>query len=281
MSGELLVFLFIALLLSLPYLQSHLSSVFYSKKHREQESKLLAHFEYYTLLNEIERKKFLKRVNKFIRRTKFYGRKGFEITDDVKLLISASAVQLTFGFYNFKFSIFRTILVYPDEYKNAFTGNYHKGELNPKGLIVYSWRHFLEGYYDNDDNINLGLHEMAHALFYTLLKTNDLDYDLDNYLSNYVKLSANEIRKIRNGEIHFFRKYAGQNLQEFFAVSVEHFFESPSAFKAQLPRLYKYLSILLNQDPANRRFFLREKPSIFSNYNLLLNFNTKRNGVQT
>ena len=36
---------------------------------------------------------------------------------------------------------------------------------------------------------------------------------------------------------------------EFFAVSIEHFFEDPKGMVKNIPDLYETLKILLNQDP--------------------------------
>ena len=42
-------------------------------------------------------------------------------------------------------------------------------------------------------------------------------------------------------ESPLFREYAFTNQYEFMAVLTEHFFESPSELKAQLPKLYNLL----------------------------------------
>jgi len=64
-----------------------------------------------------------------------------------------------------------------------------------------------------------------------------------------VRLSKEEMGKIKNGEHHIFRNYAATNIYEFFAVSVEYFFETPQLLKNELPQLYKHLIILLKQNP--------------------------------
>lgn len=51
-------------------------------------------------------------------------------------------------------------------------------------------------------------------------------------------------------EHHFFRTYAFHNKMEFFAVAVEHFFETPACFKNDIPELYKIMCQMLNQDPT-------------------------------
>ena len=43
--------------------------------------------------------------------------------------------------------------------------------------------------------------------------------------------------------------YGLKNLQEFWAESVEIFFERPSAMKEQYPELFTQISLLLNQQP--------------------------------
>ena len=49
---------------------------------------------------------------------------------------------------------------------------------------------------------------------------------------------------------HYLRAYAFTNEYEFFAVSIEHFFEDPKGMKAAHPDLYDCLKKLINQDPA-------------------------------
>jgi hypothetical protein len=39
--------------------------------------------------------------------------------------------------------------------------------------IVFSWKDFLEGYEYHNDNLNLGLHEFAHAIHFHGLKRTD------------------------------------------------------------------------------------------------------------
>jgi hypothetical protein len=50
----------------------------------------------------------------------------------------------------------------------------------------------------------------------------------------------------------FLRDYSKANTEEFFAVCVEAFFESPEKFKRELPEIFQLLQFLLNQDPHNK-----------------------------
>lgn len=212
------------------------------------------HFHYYNQLPEQDKERFIIRAYKLAKYFNIIGRQNFKLTYDIKLFIVAAQVQLTFGFKKYILPKFRTILIYPDAYKNKLTGNMHYGEVNPKGVIVLSWKRLLKGHKITDDAINLGLHEMAHALMYTIIHSNNHDNGLDSFLRNIVSLSKEEMKKIENDDHHFFRSYAGTNTYEFFAVAVEYFFEIPKELKHEFPRLYEYLTLLLKQDPVKGIF---------------------------
>ncbi len=205
---------------------------------------------YYKKLNPSEQKIFEKRVQKFINHKQFIARGMDRITDEMKALIAGAAIQLTFGHPSIYFAHFKRILVYPDNYYSEISRRYHKGEVNMGGLIVLSWKNFVEGFIDEKDGRNLGLHEMAHALRLENAVTNE-EYGFldDDVLMTWTDLCYREIEKMNNGESDFFRAYAAANSQEFFAVAVENFFEKPKEFSEWHPKLYHTLAKMLNQDP--------------------------------
>src|SRR5688572_446284 len=126
---------------------------------------LQKYFRYYQLLSPVNKGKFERKVCNFLYSKRFIPRNINEVTIEAKVLIAASAVQLTFGLPNIYLQHFDKILIYPNEYYSSVTKQYHKGEVNPRfGIIVLSWNNFVEGYIKPVDSVNLGLHEMAHAL---------------------------------------------------------------------------------------------------------------------
>lgn len=207
-------------------------------------------FTFYQKLNEKEKNIFEKRVQFFINLKEFIPRGIPEVTDEMKALIAGSAIQLTFGLPKIYFSHFDKILVYPGEYFSLLHRRNHKGEVNAQvGAIVLSWKNFEEGYIDPEDSINLGLHEMAHALRLENVILNDEYNFLDEkVLERWDQLAEQEIIRIRNGESEFFRKYACSNKHEFFAVAVENFFERPQKLYDHQPELYNTMAKLLRQD---------------------------------
>ncbi|MDH5367201.1 MAG: zinc-dependent peptidase [Cyclobacteriaceae bacterium] len=211
---------------------------------------LKKYFFYYNQLSLSNQKKFEKRVNRFLHSKKFVGR-GIEVTEEMKVLISASAVKITFGLPMLHLSNFWKIAIYPDAYYSGLNKRYHYGEVNPRmGIILLSWKNFVDGYIDHDDNRNLGIHEMAHALHFENMIRNDEYEFLDPYLLNkWDNLAAIELENVKNNPDHFLRPYASTNEYEFFAVSMEHFFESPREYRDKLPQLYDVKSKLIRQDP--------------------------------
>ena len=217
----------------------------------KQRETLKKYFHYYNRLSAEDKKKFENRVHKFIINKRFLAKRGPEVTDTMKVMIAASAVQVTFGLPEIHFSHFKTIIVYPKKYFSYESRSVNIGEVNPKGAIVLSWRDFVKGYAIPDDSLNVGLHEMAHALLLED-KIPNQEYGFLNRLS-LSKLSGcskKQIQRIRNGQQTFLRKYAGINSMEFFAVGVEYFFEQPAELKKEIPELYDALSKLLKQDPV-------------------------------
>ncbi len=214
------------------------------------------HFDYYRNLTPKLKGAFERRVSLFIRGKSFYGKEGLEITDEMRVMVAASAVQITFGFQFFQLPRFSKIFIHPTKYFNPQTQKLHKGEVYPMGRwIRLSWDNFLYGFGDPKDGINLGLHEMTHAMsLENRIRTNEAhSYINPQAHATWEKLALKEIEKIKRKEKSLFRAYASANLEEFLAVSVEVFFEQTQAFYAYHPALYKATAQLLKQDPLRNK----------------------------
>lgn len=104
---------------------------------------LSARVTYYKKLGEEDRQKFIERIYKFEKDKEFIPRNEVEISDpmeDVRILISAAAIQVTFGLDAFEFPYFTKVFIYPCEYYSILNRHWHKGEMNPMGIIVFSWK---------------------------------------------------------------------------------------------------------------------------------------------
>lgn len=209
------------------------------------------YFSYYQNLSPENKNRFARNVAKFLYVKRFIPRNVPEVTLEAKVLIAASAIQLTFGLRDIYLKHFNKILVYPDDYYSSITKRYHKGEVNPRfGIIVLSWQSFIDGYINNQDSLNLGLHEMAHALrLENIIRNEEYQFFDEDLMKKFDEFAIRICDKMAEEELSFFRPYACTNTHEFFSVAVENFFERPHEFIQSLPELYNILRKLLNQDP--------------------------------
>ncbi|MDW3196475.1 MAG: zinc-dependent peptidase [Cytophagales bacterium] len=215
-----------------------------------QRGILKEHFDFYNKLPPKSKKVFERRLASFIASKNFIPRDLDGITEEMRVLIAATAIQLAFGLIKINFRYFKYIIIYPEAFYSTAGQNYHYGEVNPRQkAIVLSWRNFISGLIVKDGR-NLGLHEMAHALRLENVVQNGESNFLDQEsLDAWEEAAEKEIMRIRNNEKSFFRDYAGTNHAEFFAVAVENFFERPAEFKVYNQHLYHQMRVLLNQDP--------------------------------
>lgn len=206
---------------------------------------------YFRNLSPDAQEVFVDRLFKFMEDKKFIGREGLVITDEIKVLISAAAIQLTFGLKDYMITHLYAINVFPRVFFSKYLKVNLKGLNTQSGVLSLSWNDFKEGYAVEDDKINLGLHELAHALYIDLDEEGNYDEHFSAYFEKWEDVAQKDYNELKEKKITFLRDYGGTNMHEFFAVCVEHFFEAPKEFKKELPHLYNYLMLMLNQDPDN------------------------------
>ncbi len=266
-SGVLTLLFLTPFIIVVPYALYLVFRYNYWYNHRpiEKHYKLILerHYAYYRDLPIELKGPFERRVALFVRGKTYYGQHGLEITDEMRVLVAATAVQITFGFKFFQLPRFSKIFIYPKKYFNQHTKKHHKGEVYPMGkLIRLSWDNFLHGLKDPEDGINLGLHEMTHAMsLENRIKSNGAHSYIDPQAhALWRKLAIAEMEKINRKEKSLFRAYAGTNLEEFLACSVEVFFEQTQQFNDYHPALYQATCRLLKQDPlpnkSNREYLI-------------------------
>ncbi len=209
-------------------------------------------FPYFKRLTANDQREFAIRVHDFIFEKEFTG-KGIQVTSEMKLLIAAYATQISFGLPRTILLHFKKVVVHPKPYV-AHSGLLHKGEVNPiSGHIHLSWPDLLQGLADPSDGIDLGIHEMAHALWFEDDIFNaEMDFLSQETKAQWQTEAQHYVRAMRAGKKTIFRKYGSVNTREFFSVAVEHFFERSEEFLQHEPQLYGILTELLGQDPANR-----------------------------
>ena len=214
---------------------------------------MLALNPYYAGLSKEGRKKFISRLIFLIVQKRFEGREGEEITIEKKIVVLGALVQLTYGLDKFTIKKFSFIALYPSIFYSKLVKGKVKGLTVSRGIILLSWTHAYKGFHNATDNLNLALHEWSHAL--VIDHKDDDIYWLYTTLNKHLKKMDTfykEMKKYQE-ERSYLRDYALTNTQEFFAVCVEHFFETPAEFYQNHKDIFYVLCIILNQNQLNSK----------------------------
>jgi Mlc titration factor MtfA (ptsG expression regulator) len=205
---------------------------------------------YYNKLIEANRERFLKRVYNF-RRIKSFHFIGLEEREEIAILVCGAAVQVSFGLKNYMLPFFKDIYLLSDAYDAINSREKYIGHVSPSGIYI-SWKHFVQGFSDYTDGFNVALHEMAHALHHeNFIKETGVDWDFRKDFDKLNPVFGPLMTQAIVQRKSYLRGYAFTNFHEFWAVSVENFFENPQGLKDNLPQLFSILCETLNQDPLH------------------------------
>ncbi|MEX0363182.1 MAG: zinc-dependent peptidase [Allomuricauda sp.] len=205
----------------------------------------------YRQYNDKERKTFLKRFAWFKSKKPFVFYGDIENKEEIKAYVSASAILLTMGMNDFRFerSISR-IIIYPDKYYSRIGKSHHIGEYNPNlRILVFSAEDLAKGFRIPNDNRNLGIHEVAHALMFETRKK--ASWEARRFKVGLVQIkNIFESREFQDtlSNTDYFRDYGMTNFYEFFAVMAENFVESPKQFKSEFAELYDTVKRMFNME---------------------------------
>lgn len=255
------ILIILSLVLAVLILHRSVSALFQRLYVRRQFDKFLAketfyhsivsrYFKYYNRLGLEEQRKFLFRTYLFKKSKRFHYIE-VEESAEMPVLISAVAVQLTFGLDKFMLNYFNDIFVLKDDYHYGFYSRPFMGHVDQSGIYL-SWDNFIKGISGQTPDCNVGLHEMGHALAYVnFITQTDEDKHFKKEFKNFSKVARPIFTAMQQGNKNLLGEYAAINYHEFWAVAVETFFENPVRFKHELPGLYEAMVRLLNQDPLN------------------------------
>lgn len=212
------------------------------------EELLYTSLPYYNTLTAEEKDRFLKRLYR-LHQSKNFHFIGMPEIKEAPVLISAVAVQITFGLKKFMLSFFRDIYITPGAYQLQEASEPYIGHVSPKGIYI-SWKHFGEGFSITDDRINVAYHELAHALHHeNFAHEKGIDWEFRKDFAKVSHVFGPALASSLKEKQSYLRGYAFTDFYEFWAVSVESFFEDPNGLLKNMPHLYKIISETLNQDP--------------------------------
>jgi MtfA peptidase len=225
------------------------------------------HVVFFQKLSAGDRAELLGHIQVFLAEKRFEGCGGFAITDEVRVTIAAQACLLLLHRRTDYFPQLLTILVYPLSYmaeERRQVGDHvweegtvsRLGETGRRmGSLVLSWGAVKHGAADPSDGKNVVLHEFAHQLDFE----NDAADGVPGLTTREQQLAWAEVMRSEYASLRaadasgiptLLDTYGATDPVEFFAVSVEAFFERPRALRAHHPKLYAELRTYFQQDPV-------------------------------
>jgi Mlc titration factor MtfA (ptsG expression regulator) len=212
---------------------------------------LLARYDHYERLPPEWRRRFEDDLRIFLLEKRVTG-VGVDVTDELRLLVAASAVTLSVGWPEYEWDQLTEVLLYPDDFDRdyALGGDERSGEAHPWGTVILSVPSLLESFDVPDDAYHVGLHEFAHLLDVDQTHFDGIPVGLDEARARaWVAAAEKEMERLRRGRSAF-DDYGAHDPVEFLGVAVEAFFEVSQAVRRRHREVYLILSAYFGQDPA-------------------------------
>jgi len=226
---------------------------------------------HYCMLSDAERAHLRALIQVFIAEKSWEGAGGLELTDEIRVTISAQACLLLLGLPHNYYQNVETIIVYPStvvppqrrlgffENATAPIESSHPilGQAFLQGPVIIIWDAALQGGRHPETGHNVIYHEFAHKL-------DMLDGAADGTpplrdraeYRDWVQICEKEYLRLKQNSEHgkktFLDAYGATNEAEFFAVATEQFFDQPLSMIKHSPDLYRVLKEYYRQDPVLR-----------------------------
>ncbi len=200
----------------------------------------------------------------FLEEKYFEGCNGFEITEEVKLVIAAQACTLLLNRTNYVYPKLSGVLVYPSTYMHSQTVMSEAtrteddvpvaGLSYSSGLVSLSWSHVIGGAMNSNDGKNVVFHEFAHQLDNESGATNGFPRLESDTAREWISVIDQEfqtfIHKIARHRKDVIDEYGATNPAEFFAVTTETFFEKPFQLKRKHAELFEMFQEFYKVNPS-------------------------------
>jgi MtfA peptidase len=212
---------------------------------------LLARYDHYDRLPAEWRARFEDDVRVFLLEKRITGVET-AATDEVRLLVAASAVTLSLGWPEYEWDQLTEVLLYPHEFDRdwSFESDELAGQAHPWGTVILSVPSLFESFEDPDDGYHVGIHEFAHLLDVDRTRFDGIPVGLDAaQVRVWIELRDKEMERLRKGN-SVLDPYGASDPVEFLGVAVESFFELPQALRQRHRELYALLADYFRQDPA-------------------------------
>jgi len=179
------------------------------------------------------------------------GVQGLELTEQMRVVISACAVRPVLRLGLDYYDHISTIVVYPFERLSVpGHGDHVLGVAHSHGVVVLSWPAVQRGLRKPHDGLDTALHEFVHILD---LATGSMNGEPPlreaSDLNPWARTLGRRFEAMQEGARTPLRDYAAVHPAEFLAVASEHFFERPKELRRKMPDLYAQLKRFYGWDP--------------------------------
>jgi MtfA peptidase len=208
-------------------------------------------YDHYERLPDELRRRFEDDLRMFLSEARITG-VGVEVTDELRLLVAASAVTLSLGWPDYEWDQLTEVLLYPQAFDRdwGFESPEMVGQAHTWGTVILSAPSLLDSVEDADDAYHVGLHEFAHLIDMERREAAGIPSGMPAELAQeWVDVAGKEMELMRRGR-SVMDDYGAESLVEFLAVAVEAFFEAALALRQEHPEVYRILSTYFRQDPA-------------------------------
>lgn len=215
-------------------------------------SLLLERYDHFERLDAAWRARFEDDLRIFLAEKRISG-VGVAVTDELRLLVAASAVTLSLGWPDYEWDQLAEVLLYPDDFDRDYVFGAHErtGEAHPWGTLILSVPALFESFECPDDGYHVGLHEFAHLLDVDQTHFDGIPVGLSGARAReWVSVAEREMERLRQGRSSAFDDYGAHDPVEFLGVAVEAFFEIPQRVRRLHSEAYSILAAYFGQDPA-------------------------------
>jgi hypothetical protein len=220
---------------------------------------LRTRFAHWSVLDDAELDRMRLLIAAFVAETRWEAANGFDLTEDIEVLIAAQASMLLLGLELDEYPNVTSVIVHPSTMRRTGlrTGQVVSHGATPlagqafyRGPVLLSWSAAARGARSPQGGENVVYHEFAHQL-------DMLDGVVDGTpplgdveaAARWTEVCTAAFRRVRRGS-SVLRPYAATNPAEFFAVATELFFNRPLDLVEHEPALYAELHAFYGQDPA-------------------------------
>jgi Mlc titration factor MtfA (ptsG expression regulator) len=213
---------------------------------------LLDAYDHYERLPEEWRHRFEQDVQLFLVEKRITG-VGAEATDELRVLVAASAVTLSLGWPEYEWTQLTEVLLYADDFDRDYTVGEEElsGQAHGWGTVILSVPSLYQSFEHPDDAYHVGIHEFAHILDVDHTHFDGIPVGLHGELAHrWVEVAEKEMDHLRRRRRSAFDHYGAHDPVEFLGVAVEAFFEIPQKVRRRHSEVYAILSTYFGQDPA-------------------------------